>query len=98
MSRYKTVLYSVQNVGEFRALFFSSRRRHTRFDCDWSSECALPISPEVLNVESGVWCKLERCWLAQRFGKEGVTVEGELFRVIEVGNISGRFTIGRGFS
>src|SRR5688572_20930798 len=24
--------------------FFSSRRRHTRFDCDWSSECALPIS------------------------------------------------------
>src|SRR3990167_5638938 len=25
-------------------LFFSSRRRHTRFDCDWSSTCALPIS------------------------------------------------------
>src|SRR2546430_13537637 len=24
--------------------FFSSRRRHTIFDCDWSSECALPIS------------------------------------------------------
>src|SRR3989475_1454528 len=23
--------------------FFSSRRRHTRFDCDWSSTCALPI-------------------------------------------------------
>src|SRR2546430_8996200 len=23
--------------------FFSSRRRHTRFDCDWSSDCALPI-------------------------------------------------------
>src|SRR2546430_6300407 len=23
--------------------FFSSRRRHTRFDCDWSSACALPI-------------------------------------------------------
>src|SRR2546430_10295500 len=21
-----------------RALFFSSRRRHTRFDCDWSSD------------------------------------------------------------
>src|SRR2546430_14475509 len=30
--------------------FFSSRRRHTRFDCDWSSTCALPISvkPEHL--------------------------------------------------
>src|SRR5260370_42637556 len=24
--------------------FFSSRRRHTRFKCDWSSTCALPIS------------------------------------------------------
>src|SRR5260370_36152408 len=23
--------------------FFSSRRRHTRFKCDWSSTCALPI-------------------------------------------------------
>src|SRR5256886_12968504 len=23
--------------------FFSSRRRHTIFDCDWSSACALPI-------------------------------------------------------
>src|SRR5690242_21164923 len=24
--------------------FFSSRRRHTRLTCDWSSACALPIS------------------------------------------------------
>src|SRR5207237_3513702 len=24
--------------------FFSSRRRHTRFKCDWSSDVALPIS------------------------------------------------------
>src|SRR5690242_21450035 len=23
--------------------FFSSRRRHTRLTCDWSSDCALPI-------------------------------------------------------
>src|SRR5258707_8561567 len=28
------------------ALFFSSRRRHTRYWRDWSSECALPISRE----------------------------------------------------
>src|SRR5256886_1050977 len=33
------------------SFFFSSRRRHTRFDCDWSSDvcssdlcCSLPIS------------------------------------------------------
>src|SRR5437762_3717492 len=25
--------------------FFSSRRRHTRYIGDWSSDCALPISP-----------------------------------------------------
>src|SRR2546429_4271690 len=24
--------------------FFSSRRRHTRFDCDWSSECSSDLS------------------------------------------------------
>src|SRR5882672_12189079 len=27
-----------------KKFFFSSRRRHTRSLCDWSSECALPIS------------------------------------------------------
>src|SRR2546430_12812254 len=32
--------------------FFSSRRRHTRFDCDWSSECALPISARARNAEA----------------------------------------------
>src|SRR5688572_31414197 len=29
-----------------RIFFFSSRRRHTRFDCDWSSDVALPISAQ----------------------------------------------------
>src|SRR2546427_2387576 len=36
--------------------FFSSRRRHTRFDCDWIQTCALPIfmhsAVHVLAVES----------------------------------------------
>src|SRR5260370_660745 len=27
----------------FPASFYSSRRRNTRFKCDWSSDCALPI-------------------------------------------------------
>src|SRR2546430_3556106 len=31
----ETVLVSFEGL---RALFFSSRRRHTRFDCDWSSD------------------------------------------------------------
>src|SRR5690606_39363252 len=30
---------------------FSSRRRHTRFSRDWSSECALPISRDQLADE-----------------------------------------------
>src|SRR2546430_11581663 len=33
--------------GQRRAVvcfFLTSRRRHTSFDCDWSSTCALPIS------------------------------------------------------
>src|SRR2546430_4702058 len=25
-------------IGVWRPFFFSSRRRHTRFDCDWSSD------------------------------------------------------------
>src|SRR5690625_5720638 len=29
------------------AFFFSSRGRHTRWPRDWSSTCALPISPAV---------------------------------------------------
>src|SRR5438309_5098539 len=28
--------------------FFSSRRRHTRWNCDWSSTCALPICGVLL--------------------------------------------------
>src|SRR5688572_31147601 len=30
--------------------FFSSRRRHTRFDCDWSQTCALPISRPAMRL------------------------------------------------
>src|SRR5256886_3674290 len=30
------ILVSKVNIGQF--FFFSSRRRHTRFDCDWSSD------------------------------------------------------------
>src|SRR2546430_15233775 len=31
--------------------FFSSRRRHTRFDCDWIQTCALPISMDGPTVQ-----------------------------------------------
>src|SRR6266511_4491679 len=31
--------------------FFSSRRRHTRFSRDWSSDCALPISEDLAGCD-----------------------------------------------
>src|SRR2546430_3608605 len=39
-----TVIYSP--TGFFSFFFFSSRRRHTRFDCDWSSDvCSSDLLP-----------------------------------------------------
>src|SRR2546430_9040339 len=38
-----TVMFSSKEIQSTRRVFFSSKRRHTRFDCDWSSTCALPI-------------------------------------------------------
>src|SRR3989475_6665446 len=41
------------------SFFFSSRRRHTRFDCDWSSDvCSSDLNPEVLYAAF---------WQAQRY-------------------------------
>src|SRR5205085_9515973 len=44
--RYKKLCVKNLNTSSyiFNFFFFSSRRRHTRFDCDWSSDVALPIS------------------------------------------------------
>src|SRR5256886_7254376 len=37
-----------------RRFFFSSRRRHTRFDCDWSSDVCSSDLENVDNVTPGV--------------------------------------------
>src|SRR5256886_11084608 len=34
----KEDVYALRDDPGFRRVFFSSRRRHTRFDCDWSSD------------------------------------------------------------
>src|SRR5256886_3747268 len=42
------------------AFFFSSRRRHTRFDCDWSSDvCSsdLPLAAEDYPASLAVWTR-----------------------------------------
>src|SRR2546430_9052210 len=48
-------------VGDIVVLFFSSRRRHTRFDCDWSSDVCSSDLGNVFRV-ANVWM------LAQPYG------------------------------
>src|SRR5579859_7534951 len=60
---HRAVVQSLQRVeaallvgGEAR-LFFSSRRRHTRFDCDWSSDvCSSDLAPPA--AEEGTLARL----------------------------------------
>src|SRR2546430_8578451 len=43
------------------AIFFlSSRRRHTRFDCDWSSDvCSSDLSPDLLQTDLSDLARLQ---------------------------------------
>src|SRR2546430_9615557 len=44
------------SVGTFRVFFFSSRRRHTRFDCDWSSDvCSSDLFAALEGPEAGTY-------------------------------------------
>src|SRR5256886_4761293 len=59
-------LYTPRRAREMCFFFFSSRRRHTRFDCDWSSDvCSsdlrsvVSVAPEsparMLNSANCIW-------------------------------------------
>src|SRR5688572_33092786 len=60
--------------------FFSSRRRHTRFDCDWSSDvcssdlfgCRSGIGPSGRTAEQERWMAVEEVCRSEerRVGKE----------------------------
>src|SRR2546430_9770715 len=53
--------------------FFSSRRRHTRFDCDWSSDvCSSDLYGVSAAVRRNPWVDRER------LGIEGVSYGGQL--------------------
>src|SRR5256886_16291338 len=44
--------------------FFSSRRRHTRFDCDWSSDvCSSDLTPQFRQAFGYVWKRADFPWL-----------------------------------
>src|SRR5438270_13808870 len=49
---------ALMNIPLKRCFFFSSRRRHTRFDCDWSSDvCSSDLQQLVPNDRrAGVGC------------------------------------------
>src|SRR2546430_4744715 len=42
----------VERIGTL-FVFFSSRRRHTRFDCDWSSDVCSSDLIRAINIEKG---------------------------------------------
>src|SRR2546430_7750926 len=79
-----------------RCFFFSSRRRHTRFDCDWSSD----VCSSDLVLETSLYVEdLDR---ASRFYEEtlGLTrIEGDdRFRAYGVAGRSGLLLFKRGAS
>src|SRR5256886_7769123 len=52
--------------------FFSSRRRHTRFDCDWSSD----VCSSDLRVRLAEHAPLRRAALRRRAGRRGLQDRG----------------------
>src|SRR6266480_763828 len=54
VQRVKLVYFAAIGAQETRVFFFfSSRRRHTRLTCDWSSDVSLPISTR--STASSCW-------------------------------------------
>src|SRR2546430_7493881 len=58
------------------AISFSSRRRHTRFDCDWSSDvCSSDLYKVFLGIHSQSESKSSECtktWLQYKIGIEAL--------------------------
>src|SRR2546430_12686339 len=49
------MLRSDVKIGRCYVFFFSSRRRHTRFDCDWSSDvCSSDLLSVLLDLASSI--------------------------------------------
>src|SRR2546430_5737531 len=45
----------VRDPGSPELFFFSSRRRHTRFDCDWSSDVCSSDLKDILRFHAVIW-------------------------------------------
>src|SRR2546430_16940188 len=89
-------------------MFFSSRRRHTRFDCDWSSDvCSSDLPLEVAAGRGGGDRLVEREGLGIAVGRLGgerapelleVAVDGggELAKIARAQTAAGRERAGAG--
>src|SRR2546430_3962280 len=71
----------VKELCDASVFFFSSRRRHTRFDCDWSSDvCSSDLNRQVPAIENLAAMKVcERhfsCW-----DQEQIPVAGDFEQV-----------------
>src|SRR5882762_11439262 len=50
------MLEKVESIEDLALFLFSSRRRHTRFKCDWVQTCALPIWKSELLLQGILSC------------------------------------------
>src|SRR5256886_11218930 len=64
---------SAVGVGTLEEFFFSSRRRHTRFDCDWSSDvCSSDLAIAVVGLAVNLGC----AWLLHAHAATSLNVRG----------------------
>src|SRR6266478_3588167 len=74
-------LTTTSNYMSLRVFFFSSRRRHTRFDCDWSSDvCSSDLGRRRdAMIKPAIGCLLlSACAFAQNGGSEIAAQEAKL--------------------
>src|SRR6266481_7219934 len=71
--------------------FFSSRRRHTRWNCDWSSDvCSSDLDPVAHHLIDGALVAVDRLHHVFEDGIEdlagllGVTIREELHRALQI--------------
>src|SRR5690606_39753958 len=63
--------------------FFSSRRRHTRFSRDWSSDvCSSDLEEEIKRTERQLWQKIRTKTLQGRRTGVGITAEGDMIAAL----------------
>src|SRR5689334_23684720 len=61
--------YIMRDRNDLNRFFFSSRRRHTNWNCDWSSDvCSSDLWEELARVRSAVLVKLEEARNAKSIG------------------------------